>query len=150
MTHFIQFINFFNIVFLLVFYLTVIYTVRRQIFVVIFGYNSDRSLVSMDFPIGPFDLFVLCFVVDFCAMHLSWKYFTETPGYTIYEATQHLTDVVSKYHDAYSRGEAFTPNPKQVTIIKDGFYNTAEITLVCVLIAGTVTYIMFYVIGPGK
>lgn len=104
----------------------------------------------MDFPIGPFDLFMLCFVADFICIHLVWKYHTETPGYTIYEATQHLVDVGNKYYEATIRGDQFTPDPKQVVIIKDGFYNTAEITLMCVVVAGVVTYCMFYVFGPGK
>lgn len=150
MTHFIQYINIFNIAFLLVFYFTIIYTVRHQIFVVIFGTRDVRGLFAMDFPITPFDLFVICFVADFCFIHLVWKLHTETPGYTIYEATQHLTDVVNKYQIAYTKGDVFVPDPKQLTIIKDGFYNTAEITLICVVVAGVATYVTFYLSSGGK
>jgi hypothetical protein len=150
MIHFTLFINLFNIIFLLIFYITFLYSIRHQFSLLIFGIKDDRGLSSMDFPIGPFDLFVICFVADFCAIHLAWRYHTETPGYTIYEATQHLTDVISKYQDAYSRGEVFIPSQKQVTIIKDGFINTAEFTLVCVVIAGVFTYLAFYLSGPAK
>lgn len=81
---------------------------------------------------------------------MSYKYSHSYTTYNIYDATQHLTDLTIKYREAVNQGESFTPNERQIAIIKRGFINTAEFTVISVLVAAIATYCAFYVFGPGK